>query len=161
MEKEYIEAIQHVNNCILTDNRETWWPTIVKIEGNYKTHSINGIEMKTQVPDNAFSDSYANSLLRLLKYESPCELFAYPVGNGIIPIDIIVGFMSEDKSLILGWDKTRVFPMIGMKSGYLPDIPENTKWIIGASLNKDYRKAVALYGNTKTMKELKEDTITI
>jgi hypothetical protein len=171
MEQKYIDAINSVNNAIKNDNKEIWWPNIIRIEGNSKIHLIDGIEACSTDSDN---DSHTNSLLRLK--DKPCAIFAYDIKYGIQLSDILVGFMSNDKTFLkMAWDNSsRVFPMIGQISGKdnqgtyiqwdcktfinVPEPPKNTKWIIAASLNTEYREAVNLFGRDKTLEELKNYT---
>ena len=180
--EEYSDVIKHVNECIRNDNRDTWWPKIIRIEGGKKIHLINGIEAGASGSDgSSFGDASSNALLRIVIDEKlPCTLFAYDVKCNIHNVDIIVGFLDKEKNLTLAWDK-RVYPMIGISIGNIfedgkrkfidhntskenmvftkiPNIPENTKWIIACSLNTKNRKIVALYGRTRNITELKNET---
>jgi hypothetical protein len=185
-EKDYIDAIKCVNECILNDDRDKWWPNIIRIEGEQKIHSIDGIEAGSMGTNGtSFDDAHCNSLLRLISGEKKsCTLFVYDVKCDIQLVDIIVGFLDNQKNLTLAWNNKRVFPMIGANIGStiengeikfidpksslkskettfftkIPEIPENTKWIVAASLDLQYRKAVALFGRTKSLPELKKIT---
>lgn len=158
MYQEYIDAINYVNKCILYDNRDTWWPNIVRIEGRQKFHNINGIEASSSGYCDS-DDSYSDSLLRLIINKSPCEIFAYDVKFGYKMVDIIVGFLDKDKKkLKLAWNNKRVYPLIGQQNMHRPIIPPDTKWILCASLDTKNRKTVSLFGKSKNLVELEKYT---
>lgn len=161
MKEKYINAIAAVNYCVLNDNRETWWPKIIRKETDFRTYyDIDGIEVGScsYKENNAFDDALSSSLLRIIKKNVPCALFAYPIEFRIRPIDIIVGFMKEDKELVLAWNNKSVYPLIG-NQWYSQTIPKDTKWIIGASMDTDYRRAISRFAHDHfNLSELKKYT---
>lgn len=164
--QDYIIAINHVNDCIKNDNKETWWPNITRIDGDKKYHMINDTEIGFTSRQDEYDDAHAYALVKMLVgNDKPCTLFAYDVKFGYQPVDVIVGFLDQDKNLTLAWDNERVFPMIGCDAEYnikkdeFPMIPSNTKWIVAACLELEYRKDVIVYGRTRSSyEELKKDT---
>ena len=162
MESEYTQAIEFVNECVRNDDREKWWPKIVRIhENNMKTHEINGVQVTSGADtNNAFNDAHSNSIFRLVLDETlPCALYAYPAQLGITTQDIIVGFMGDDNKLQLAWDGVRVHLNIG-QCGFTQPVPRDAKWIIGASFNVKYMIAIYRFGKaaTTTLLEVKKYT---
>ena len=150
LESEYNDAIHAVNDCVVNDDRTTWWPKIKRIEGNRKIHDINGEECGSSGGNGtSYEDAMHNALLRLVIDKSlPCALFVYPVKDGIQLMDIIVGFLDEEHEFRLACNNKHIYPMIG-NSTEVPNIPTNTKWIVGAALNTNYRRAVSFYNQIK------------
>ena len=184
-EKDYVAAVNHVYECVRSDDRDGWLPNIVRIEGGRKIHLIDGIEASSHGGvDDSYGNASASSMLRLIVSGGreggsiPCALFAYNAKCGIQPVDVIVGFLDGDRNLTLAWNRKRVFPMIGANIGStiennqrrwirsiapstfteVPDIPADAKYIVAASLDARYRKAVAFFGRTKSLQELEKIT---
>ena len=160
--EEYTNIIKAINDIIFNSDGKTWWPKIVRIEGNHAIHDIGGVEAGSSSNSflKSYSDSQSNALLRLVLNDSLCAtIFAYSVTDGIERSDIIVGFLNKDNKLTLAWDDKRVYPMIGQQSHtYNFKIPDDTVWIVAACLNTKPRRLVSLFGNTKTLSELEIHT---
>lgn len=164
MKHKFQEAIRAINDKIaINDDHETWWPKILRRESDFSKsiHDIDGVEAAASSSDramNEFDESRANSYLRLVLRNSPCELFAYPVEFGIRPVDVIVGFMSENKDdLTLAWDDDRVYPLIG-NNEYIRTLPDAAKWIIAASMSTEYRRVVSLFCQKNSASDIKNCT---
>lgn len=160
--QQYIDAVDLVNDCVLTDDRSAWWPHVDRIERGMKVHVIDGKEFRS-IGD---VDGYSEALMRLMIGGDAmgCALFAYDVKLGIdVGADAIVGFLESPTSdLKPAWDGRCVFPRICFPfpqlcppmGRWIHRIPPGTKWIVGACLNKRPRYVVGMYGQGRSPQEV-------
>lgn len=168
LQKDYTEAMHHVDNAIKTSDSYYWWPRIVGKEQLYKPHGrayfiyeIGGGETAhgCSGSGNGQGHGHTSAMLRLIHHEQPCTLFACPIHDCIDETghwksgkeDIVVGFISgtqESHSITLAWkNHTCVCPMLGMDPR-IPiafDVPDTAKWVLCAVLDNPCRRAIALY----------------
>lgn len=158
--QQYINAVNLINDCVMSDDRSTWWPCVVGHSLKDGSDIIDGQEYKAKLNDT-YPDAHRNALLRLVEGGDAveCVLFAYAVKYGIMPVDVVIGFLGDQESALTpAWDGRCVFPMIGVPCGWKPGVPVGSKWIVAAALNRNLRRAVALYGQTRSLRELLDVT---
>ncbi len=159
--KTFIEAIHACNLCILKDDKQYWYPKILRIEGRQKMLEIDGEECALMGSGDDAADANCHALMHLMKDKTRiCAIYAYPVKCGIKPVDIIVGFMDKNNGLTLAWDKKRVLPMIGNPnvSMYNQRIPPDTTWIVAAAFETKYRHAISLFSQNVDQETIKKTT---
>jgi len=180
----YKEAIEHIHSTIKDITFESLFPKVkeehMKDFKIYKRfYDIDGEtcgggsdkELYNINKINNFELGYEYALLKLIKYNTPCALFACPINEVLTEnyvfskanlIDVVVGFMIDDdlNNIIPAWNNTSVYPIIGhyTHSYIFPNVPSEAKWIVCAALNSFDRKVVSLYSQSKKSNELYEDT---
>lgn len=158
--QKFIEAINACNSCILEDDRTTWYPKVVRIEGPRKILEVYGQECGIYGTDTA-DDSCSNALWHLVMDKTrKCAIHVYPRKCGFRPLDVLVGYMNKEKKLTLAWENDRVLPMIGNCSNNAckPTIPPDAHWIVAAAFQYEYRRAISFFSQGVDQETLKNNT---
>lgn len=113
----YNAAMEAVRDCVLNDDRSTWFPKILHtLEDGRQIHDIDGVKASVCPRNNA---ALTRSLLRLVVDESlPCALFAYPAADGVQAVDVLVGWLDADMALTPACVDGRMYPMLCRRMSY-------------------------------------------
>lgn len=175
---QYVEAIKHVNDAVLNSDPYYWFPKIISVEtednreygrASFKYDLGNGEQGSgSGHSGNDHGHAYMAAMLRLIRFKEPCTLFAFPI-EGALSVngvwkqnvqreDIVVGFITDlDDSYFItpAWNERCIYPMIGNWHVKWFDIPKTAKWMLCATLDTQYRKAVSLYCQAASIEEQK------
>jgi hypothetical protein len=191
--EQYAAAIGAVHHALETTHPDSWVPKIVQsglssdgmrweavydVDGTDAGASWGGLTTfdgakpifhPRSDPATAFEEAYSGAMLRLVKDDKECALFACPVGRAVLlpaarrsgqarrphgawiapPVDVVVGFQAgTDAPLTLAWHGDCVYPMIGRK-GQQPcfSVPPGATAVVCAALDTRHRRAVALFAD--------------
>ena len=119
-DKQYFDAIQHVNDAVAHSDPAEWWPHVVDRQPSRTTYLIEGENYAfNHDRDQSHQDlSHGSAYIRLLKSSAPCTLYAThnktPTSrtDNLQPLDVIVGYV-DDAMIVPAWEGRCVFPWIG------------------------------------------------
>lgn len=179
MSQTITETLERIKNDIINQSshsRDTFWPKIVEItknddgtftvyteidgkkvgmgySGTTSYESVNGnFEIEKITPPDTpslFQISVSDSLCKLIKWNTSCQVFAVPMSEFVdsIPLhkaDIFVGFLENDDGPIIWADGESFRPIIGRhyENSY-EKVDSKYKYVLFGSLRKEERHFVA------------------
>lgn len=162
----YIEAIQHIINAVKTSDPQYWWPKVIgpSQEAGVYLYDLgnNEVGSGSNRSGSNHGHAFAGAILRMIKNKQPCTLFAFPEDetHNAMTDDVVVGFISEtqDEYTITPACNGTVYPLIGNSKAPWIFTPPSAKWMLCATLDTRYRRAVSLYCQNARQQEINECT---